>query len=210
MAAKNKSNEIQHYPRLRCTRRSRVGRLDRSRTSRPVVGTARLHADHAQQGPTESAAHWHYTMHGPDGIDYPNKTLYHEVETHSKLVYDHGGNDDRPPLFRVTVLFSETGGKTKMDMTMTLAHARSGRGNAQVHQEGRRRLDLGPARRVPREGIVRQGAVRHQPHVRRAAGRDVRDVDEPRALFAAGCRRPASRCSSSAPTSGPAAARSMS
>jgi len=64
--------------------------------------------------------HWAYTMHGPDGTDYPNKTLYHEVEKHSKLVYDHGGNDDRPPLFRVTVLFSESQGKTKMDMTMTL------------------------------------------------------------------------------------------
>ena len=64
---------------------------------------------------------WTYTMHGPDGVDYPNSTLYHEVEKHAKLVYDHGANDDRPPLFRVTVLFSETGGKTKMDMTMTLA-----------------------------------------------------------------------------------------
>ncbi len=65
---------------------------------------------------------WHYTMHGPDGTGYPNKTLYHEVETHKKLVYDHGGYDDRPPLFRVTVLFSEIAdGKTQMDMTMTLA-----------------------------------------------------------------------------------------
>src|ERR1700726_160195 len=64
--------------------------------------------------------HWAYTMHGPDGVDYPNKTQYLEVETHAKLVYDHGGNDDRPPLFRVTVLFSETKGKTKMDMRMTL------------------------------------------------------------------------------------------
>ncbi len=64
---------------------------------------------------------WHYTMHGPDGTDYPNKTVYHEVEEHKKLVYDHGGYDDRPPLFRVTVLFSEIAdGKTKMDMTMTL------------------------------------------------------------------------------------------
>lgn len=62
---------------------------------------------------------WHYTMHGPDGTDYPNKTLYHEVEPHKKLVYDHGGYDDRPPLFRVTVLFSEIDdGKTQMDMTM--------------------------------------------------------------------------------------------
>lgn len=63
---------------------------------------------------------WHYTMHGPDGVDYPNKTWYHEVEECAKLVYDHGGYDDRPPLFRVTVLFSEADGKTKMDMTMTL------------------------------------------------------------------------------------------
>jgi uncharacterized protein YndB with AHSA1/START domain len=37
------------------------------------------------------------------------------------LVYDHGGHDDRPPLFRVTVLFSESKGKTKMEMTMALA-----------------------------------------------------------------------------------------
>jgi uncharacterized protein YndB with AHSA1/START domain len=64
--------------------------------------------------------HWTYTMHGPDGVDYPNKTHYFEVEQHSKLVYDHGGSDDRPPLFRVTVLFSEIDGKTKMEMSMTL------------------------------------------------------------------------------------------
>ena len=61
---------------------------------------------------------WHYTMHGPDGVDYPNKTLYLEVEKYSRLVYDHGGYDDRPPLFRVTVTFNESKGKTKMDMTM--------------------------------------------------------------------------------------------
>jgi uncharacterized protein YndB with AHSA1/START domain len=63
---------------------------------------------------------WVYTIHGPDGVDYPNKTQYFEVEPHAKLVYDHGANDDRPPLFRVTVLFSEIDGKTKMDMRMAL------------------------------------------------------------------------------------------
>jgi uncharacterized protein YndB with AHSA1/START domain len=63
---------------------------------------------------------WRYTMHGPDSVDYPNWTQYFEVEKCSKLVYDHGGNDDQPPLFRVTVLFSETGGKTKMEMSMHL------------------------------------------------------------------------------------------
>ena len=64
--------------------------------------------------------HWNYTMHGPDGVDYPNNTKYFEVEDCAKLVYDHGGNDDQPPMFRVTVLFSESNGKTTMDMTMTL------------------------------------------------------------------------------------------
>ena len=63
---------------------------------------------------------WHYTMHGPDGADYVNKTRYLEVETHAKLVYDHGGNDERKPLFRVTVLFKAVKGGTLMDMTMTL------------------------------------------------------------------------------------------
>lgn len=63
---------------------------------------------------------WSYTMHGPNGVDYPNKTVYLEIEKHAKLVYDHGGNDSRPPMFRVTVLFSEEAGKTRMDMTMAM------------------------------------------------------------------------------------------
>lgn len=71
----------------------------------------------------KAGGHWHYTMHGPDGVDWPNKAKYFEVVKHSKLVYDHGGNDERAPLFRVTVLFTEIGGKTKMDMTMALATA---------------------------------------------------------------------------------------
>ncbi len=63
---------------------------------------------------------WVYTMHGPDGTDYPNHTVFHEVEKYSRLVYDHGGSADRPPMFRVTVDFTDLGGKTKMEMTMAL------------------------------------------------------------------------------------------
>jgi uncharacterized protein YndB with AHSA1/START domain len=64
---------------------------------------------------------WHYTMHGPNGENIPQKTVYHDVVTESRLVYDHGGFDDREPLFRVHVTFNEVKGKTKMDMTMTFA-----------------------------------------------------------------------------------------
>jgi uncharacterized protein YndB with AHSA1/START domain len=70
-----------------------------------------------------TGGHWTYTMHGPDGTDWPNSTKYLEVQPLAKLVYDHGGSDDRPPLFRVTVLFSEVDGKTRMDMTMGLESA---------------------------------------------------------------------------------------
>jgi len=70
-----------------------------------------------------AGGHWNYTMHGPDGVDYPNTTKYLEVEKYSRMVYDHGGNADQPPMFRVTVLFSDINGKTKMEMTMALATA---------------------------------------------------------------------------------------
>src|SRR3954462_12736269 len=53
---------------------------------------------------------WDYTMHGPDGEDYPNLAKYLEVEKYSRLVYDHGGTHDKPALFRVTVNFAEVGG----------------------------------------------------------------------------------------------------
>jgi len=63
---------------------------------------------------------WVYNMRAPDGTDYPNRANYLEVEKCAKLVYDLGANDDRPPLFRVTVLFSDIKGKTKMEMSMSL------------------------------------------------------------------------------------------
>ena len=63
---------------------------------------------------------WRYTMHGPDGTDYPNVTKYFEVEPYQKLVYDHGATDERPALFRVTVTFTETNGKTTMEMVSSL------------------------------------------------------------------------------------------
>ena len=67
---------------------------------------------------------WAYTMHGPDGTDWPNFTRYHEVVPQSRLVYDHGASSaDTEPLFRVTALFRDIGGKTELDLTMRLATA---------------------------------------------------------------------------------------
>ena len=80
---------------------------------------------------------WRYTMHGPDGVDYPNVTTYLVVEPHRMLVYDHGATDDRPPLFRVTVTFSEQHGQTRMDMIFALATPEAARATAKfIRQVG--------------------------------------------------------------------------
>jgi uncharacterized protein YndB with AHSA1/START domain len=67
-----------------------------------------------------SGGTWVYTMHGPDGTDYPNITRYLEVKKHECMIYDHGATETTPPMFRVSVYFIEKNGKTTMDMTMAL------------------------------------------------------------------------------------------
>ena len=72
--------------------------------------------------------HWHYTMHGPDGTDYPNFARSHEVVPQAKLVYDHSASSaDAAPLFHVTATFRNLGAKTEFDMRMTLQSAEEAR-----------------------------------------------------------------------------------
>lgn len=119
MAAKNKSNEIKisriYDAPVKLVWDAWTDPKQVAQWWGPRGFTITTHSKDLKPG-----GHWAYTMHGPDGTDYENKTIYHEVEKYSRLVYDHGGNDDRPPLFRVTVEFAEVKGKTKMEMTMTL------------------------------------------------------------------------------------------
>lgn len=68
-----------------------------------------------------TGGHWHYTMHGPDGTDYENTTQYLEVVPMQRMIYDHGGHKDRPPLFRMTALFTERNGRTQLDLSMAFA-----------------------------------------------------------------------------------------
>lgn len=64
---------------------------------------------------------WIYTMHSAEGVDFPNVTHFLEVIPLKKLVYDHGANENQPPMFRVTVNFIDLGAKTKMEMWMALS-----------------------------------------------------------------------------------------
>ena len=60
---------------------------------------------------------WRYTMHGPDGVDYPNLVEYEEVVAPERLVYSHGSDED-PKQFRTTVTFNETTYETTITMRM--------------------------------------------------------------------------------------------
>lgn len=61
---------------------------------------------------------WEFTMHGPDGRDWPNKITYREVEKPKRLVYVHG-DDGEDALFNTVVTFSEDGARTRVHMIAT-------------------------------------------------------------------------------------------
>lgn len=62
---------------------------------------------------------WIYTMHGPDGTDYPNRIDYTEVVKPERIVYAHGGGEENALAdFDVTVTFEPEGEKTLLTMRM--------------------------------------------------------------------------------------------
>jgi uncharacterized protein YndB with AHSA1/START domain len=49
---------------------------------------------------------WRYTMHGPNGVDYPNHMKLVEIMPSEKIILDHQGS----PEFRLTATFDDLGG----------------------------------------------------------------------------------------------------
>src|SRR5437868_11303305 len=40
---------------------------------------------------------WKQTLHGPDGANYPNKSIFKEVVPLERIVYSHGGGREDGP-----------------------------------------------------------------------------------------------------------------
>jgi uncharacterized protein YndB with AHSA1/START domain len=60
---------------------------------------------------------WRNTMHGPDGTDYPNKVVYHEILAPERLAYTLSGDGEtEDETFEVVVEFAEAEGKTRVTM----------------------------------------------------------------------------------------------
>ena len=56
---------------------------------------------------------WELIMHGPNGMDFPNKHIYTEVVKYEKLVHVHGSD----PKFELTAIFTAQGNKTLVTVT---------------------------------------------------------------------------------------------
>ena len=57
---------------------------------------------------------WNLTMHGPDGTDYKNKSVFAEIVKHERIVYDHISG----PKFRATITFHPKGQQTEIRWQM--------------------------------------------------------------------------------------------
>ena len=67
---------------------------------------------------------WLFTMHGPDGSDYPNKIVFMEIDRPARLVYRHSDDEGVEPIrFHSEVTFKEENGKTMITMHMIMETA---------------------------------------------------------------------------------------
>jgi uncharacterized protein YndB with AHSA1/START domain len=62
-----------------------------------------------------------FTMHGPDGTDYPNRIMYRDIVPGARIAYLHdSGIDNDPRGFEVLVTFAAAGeGRTLLTMRST-------------------------------------------------------------------------------------------
>ena len=61
-----------------------------------------------------SGGEWALVMHGPDGTDYKNRSIFIEITPFKKIVYDHVSG----PRFVATINFEEQGSKTLLNWHM--------------------------------------------------------------------------------------------
>ncbi|MES2774773.1 MAG: SRPBCC domain-containing protein [Bacteroidota bacterium] len=61
----------------------------------------------------EAGGEWIMTLHGPDGKNYPNKSIFGEIIPFKKIVYEHFN-----PGFIATAIFEAKDDKTQLDWTL--------------------------------------------------------------------------------------------
>lgn len=58
---------------------------------------------------------WRFTMHGPDGTDYPNKCVFIDIDPPERVLFDHGWDSaEFTPMFRSEITFRDLGDQTEI------------------------------------------------------------------------------------------------
>ena len=70
--------------------------------------TSTIHKMDLQDG-----GEWKLTLNGPDGTNYPNRSIFREIIPHKKIVFEHFN-----PHFITTVLFKPKDEDTQLDWSM--------------------------------------------------------------------------------------------
>lgn len=70
--------------------------------------TSTIHKMDLQEG-----GEWNLTLHGPDGTNFPNRSIFKEIIPVKKIVFEHFN-----PHFITTVLFETKGEATLIDWTL--------------------------------------------------------------------------------------------
>lgn len=62
---------------------------------------------------------WKHVMHGPDGTDYPNSSVFREIVKPERIVYSHGGREGGPGAhFVATWTFEALGKQTRLTLRL--------------------------------------------------------------------------------------------
>ena len=60
---------------------------------------------------------WEFVMHGPDGVDYPNRIVWSEIVRPERLVYSHAESENDPDGFVTTITFVEKDETTEITLS---------------------------------------------------------------------------------------------
>jgi uncharacterized protein YndB with AHSA1/START domain len=61
---------------------------------------------------------WRYTMHGPDGKDWPNWIRYQDITPPTRIAYEHGGEMGEVAHFDGVITLLPEGDKTRVTITL--------------------------------------------------------------------------------------------
>ena len=108
---------------------------------------------------------WKLVMHGPDGTDYPNKSIFTEVVPCERLRYRLSGGKRGGPAaqFEMTATFEDDGDKTRLTMRMVFASTAARDQNVRVYgsiEGGKQTLERLAEHLLARFSAKTNGAMR--------------------------------------------------